>query len=149
MPKVINTSARVKAALPPLPNPLPRGAREQVSLRPYANPLSLRGRGYNSWSLLGFTAPRIKRQRSQSHRKLDVSADSCSTLAPLVPLLGLLSLREARELVSATLATCVAPSNPLLTGVTRLPPPRELFSNLVSSKILQYLFRHLYFNIFL
>ena len=28
---------------PPLPSPLPRGAREHASLRPYANPLSLRG----------------------------------------------------------------------------------------------------------
>ena len=49
---------------------------------------SFEGRGYNFWPLLGFTAPRDKRQRSQSQRKLDVSADSCSPLTTLVPLLG-------------------------------------------------------------
>ena len=116
MPRVMRTSANVKATLrfevlPPLPSPLPRGARElALSSRTCCailsewdpspvlrTPSPTKGRGDNSWPLLGLF---------------------CASIS-------------------------------LLVRVTRLPPPRERFSNLVSSKILQYLFRHLYFNIFL
>ena len=47
------------------------------------------------------------------------------------PLLGLLSRSVARELVSLLLATCVAPSNPLLTRVFTIapPPPRALLKS--------------------
>ena len=38
---------------------------------------------------LRHTAPRIKRHRSQSQRKLNVSVDYCSPLTSFVPLLGL------------------------------------------------------------
>ena len=42
--------------------------------------------------------PRIKRHRSQSQRKLNVSVDSCSPFASLMPLLG---TREDRIVVKA------------------------------------------------
>ena len=57
--------------------------------------------------------PRIKRHRSQSQRKLNVSVDSCSPFATLMPVLNLLHARTVSRSV-----LCPARSMFSLSGLT-------------------------------
>ena len=89
----------------------------------------------SSWGAKRPFRPRIKRHRSQSQRKLNVSVDSCSPFASLMPLLGTRKVRivakgHGNAILTALRASewhglAVPFSRPTFLGLRKLPPPRN------------------------